>query len=94
MLREQFRQLAKHIGCRLPLPAPRPGRRRSGEGARDFAPAKVQLTRRTPVRSLLEAGLCFWDTMTWLQLWERNDTYETVEEINAEASTRHLSLDL
>jgi hypothetical protein len=94
MLRDQFRRIAKHIGYNLSLPAPQSKRRRSGEGARDFALAKVKLTRRAPVRSILEDGICSWDTLTWLQLWERNDTYEMVEEINADASTQHLSLDL
>jgi hypothetical protein len=94
-LRGQFRQLANHITRSLRVPARASRQRRRGETGRAFAPARIQLTRRAPQRTISEIGRSFGDALDWLHLWECNGSHEVAEEFDASPTSQdHLSLNL
>jgi hypothetical protein len=93
VIRNQFRQVAKYVAQRLPVPVAVSNRRGTGETDRAFAPARIQIMRRRPRVKPSPAASPFWDALNWLHLWEFNDSY-SLQEFNAGATAQHLSLDL
>jgi hypothetical protein len=71
-LERQFRDLARHLTQRNPMPQPKRIRSRAEDSDRGFRRSAANALRRT--HAVYRGSSFLWNTLSWLQLWEGNDT--------------------